>query len=131
MKLLKFILYLLRYDIKCDENPEKTWKCTVRKKCQSHIFNPFFCLSCHKVTPYYIGFLKKKIKKQKMFTTYLQNKIKKWVFAKKLLRCFKTFKTKKVLKIFNFIFFCTVYIQDAPCDSRRKFHADRRIFKHY
>jgi hypothetical protein len=60
-----------------------------------------------------------------MFTTYLQNKIKKRFFAKKLLRCFKTFKTKKFLKIFKFFFLYSV--QDAPCDSRRKFHADRRI----
>ncbi len=43
-----------------------------------------------------------------MFTTYLQNQIKKRVFAKKLLSCFKTFKTKKALKIFNF-FSVTVY----------------------
>jgi hypothetical protein len=64
-----------------------------------------------------------------MFSTYLQNKIKKRVFSKKLLRCFKSFKTKKVLTIIKFFFF-TVYVQDAPCDSRRKFHADRRIFKH-
>jgi hypothetical protein len=56
-----------------------------------------------------------------MFTTYLQNRIKKRVFAKKLLRCFKTFKTKKVLKIFKFFFLYSV--QDAPCDSRWKFHA--------
>jgi hypothetical protein len=43
-----------------------------------------------------------------MFTAYIQNKIKKRVFAKKLLRYLKTFKTKKVLKILKKFFF-TVY----------------------
>jgi hypothetical protein len=88
------------------------------------IFSTFFLLKLSQSNPI-LGFYKKS---QKMFTTYLQNKIKKRVFTKNLLRCFKTFKTKKVLKIFNF--FLLYSVPDAPCDSRRKFHADRRIFKH-
>ncbi len=52
LKLLKYILYLLRYDIKCDENPEKNVKMHCQKKISKSYFQPFFCLSCHKVTPY-------------------------------------------------------------------------------
>jgi hypothetical protein len=40
----------------------------------------------------------------------------------------KTFKTKKVLKIFEIFFLYSV--QGARCGSRRKFDADQRIFKH-
>jgi hypothetical protein len=40
----------------------------------------------------------------------------------------KTFKTKKVLKIFEIFFLYSV--EGARCGVRRKFDADRRIFKH-
>jgi hypothetical protein len=55
-------------------------------------------------------------------------RLKKHIFTSKLFGYIKTFKTKKVLKIFQFFFLYSV--QGAWCGSRRKFLADRRIFKH-
>ncbi len=43
-----------------------------------------------------------KQKKQKMYSLYVLYKIKKHIFTSKLFGCIKTFKTKKVLKIFQF-----------------------------
>jgi hypothetical protein len=40
----------------------------------------------------------------------------------------QTFKTENVLKIFQLFFLYSV--QGARCGNRRKFHVDRRIFKH-
>jgi hypothetical protein len=71
----------------------KRWKCTVRKNF-SHIFNLFFLFKLSQSNNPILGFYNKKSQQ-------------KTSFCKKLLRCFKTFKTKKVLKIFNFLF--TVY----------------------
>jgi hypothetical protein len=39
----------------------------------------------------------------------------------------KTFKTKRVLKIYKHFFYS---VEGSWCGSRRKFDADRRIFKH-
>jgi hypothetical protein len=69
-----------------------------------------------------------KLKKQKKYSMYVFYKIKKHIFTSKLFGCIKTFKTKQVLKIFQFFFLNSV--QGAWCDGRRKFLADRRIFKH-
>ncbi len=63
-----------------------------------------------------------------MFTIYILNKFKKRIFAKKLIRNIQTFITKKVLKIFQIFFLYSV--QGDRCGIQRKFHADRRIFKH-
>jgi hypothetical protein len=63
-----------------------------------------------------------------MYSMYVLYKIKKHIFTSKLFGCMKTFKTKKVLKIFQFFFLNSV--QGAWCDGRQKFLGDRRIFKH-
>jgi hypothetical protein len=62
-----------------------------------------------------------------LFTIYILNKLKKRFFEKKLIGNIQTFITKKVL---NFFFFFLYSVQGAQCGNRRKFHADRRIFKH-
>jgi hypothetical protein len=58
---------------------------------------------------------------------YVLNQIKKHIVTSKLLEYLKTFRTKKVLKIFLFFLYS---VQGAWCGSWRKFLADRRIFKH-
>jgi hypothetical protein len=55
-----------------------------------------------------------------MFTTYLQNKIKNRFLQKNYLGVLKLSKQKK---FWNFEIFFLYSVQDAPCDSRRKFHA--------
>jgi hypothetical protein len=56
-----------------------TLKCTVRKKFQSRNFNFFFYANCHKVIPYKVS----KVKKQKNYSMYVLNKIKKHIFTSK------------------------------------------------
>jgi hypothetical protein len=59
---------------------------------------------------------------------YVLNMIKKHIFTTKLVGYIETFKTKKVLKIFQFFFLNSVH--GAWCEGRWNFLVDRRIFKH-
>jgi hypothetical protein len=56
-----YLLYLLRYDIKCDENPGENVKRHFLKKI-SVIFSTFFLLNLSQSNPIQ-GFYKKKAKK--------------------------------------------------------------------
>jgi hypothetical protein len=74
------------------------------EKISKSYFQPLFLLKLSQSNPI-LSFYIKKLKSVHYISL---NKIKKQVFAKKLLRCFKTFKTKSFE---NFqIFFFTVYM---------------------
>jgi hypothetical protein len=76
LKLVEYLLYLLRYDKKCDENLKKVWKCSVRKK--TKLYFQLFSSQIITKNPFK-DFLSKK--KQKIYSTYVLNKIKKQIFT--------------------------------------------------
>jgi hypothetical protein len=95
---------------------EKIWKCTVRTKFQSHFFHYFLLSSCNVVTT---------VKKRKMIIIYFWNKFKNMFLHQNKL---ETVNLPK--KIENFPTFFLSVVQSVWCSNQRKFHADRRIFKH-
>ncbi len=89
------------------------------------IFPSFFLLKLSLSDPL-LSFYSKKTEKCSLYIFF--KNIKKRFFSKNIVMSTKTFKTKKVLKIFKIFFLCSV--EGVRCGSRQKFDADRRIFKH-
>ncbi len=90
------------------------------------IFSTFFLLKLSQSNPI-LGFYNKKAKKCSLHTCIFKIGSKNGFLLNNYLRVLKLSKQKNFE---NFQIFFLYSVQDAPCDSRRKFHADWRIFKH-
>ncbi len=77
-KLFKYLLYLLRYEIKCDENPENKRENALFEKISKSYFQPFLLLKLSQSNPI-LSFYNKKAKK---YSLHILNMIKKRLLQK-------------------------------------------------
>jgi adenylate kinase family enzyme len=97
LKFLRYLQYLLIYDITYVENREKTWKCTVRKIIQSRFFEFFLLQFLHNDA--LLCFNTKRIK---ISLLHVSKSVQKRFLNEKNLSIYNM-NRKKFSKFFNFI----------------------------